>query len=193
MYPKSICVYCGSSNQVEQHFKDLARDVGKMLADHHIRLVYGGGKVGLMGIVADTVMQNGGEAIGIIPEHIVKKEIQNEDLTELHVVDSMHTRKQMMVDRSDAFLVLPGGIGTLEEMAEVMTWRQLTIHDKPIVIMNHKEYWTPYLTMLDNLIAHNFMRKGDRKLAAVVEKVDQILPALKKSREEQFEASSKWI
>ena len=190
---KSICVYCGSSINVDDDFKDAARTMGKILADNKIRLVYGGGKAGLMGIIADSVMQNGGEAIGIIPSHIKEREIQHTGLTELHVVESMHVRKQMMVDYSDAFVVLPGGVGTLDETCEIITWRQLGIHDMPIVIVNYKDYWTPFLTMIDHIIDQGFMREGDRKTFLKVDSVNDVIQALQSAPQESFDPSSKWI
>lgn len=190
---KSLCVYCGSSGNVDQTFRDAAKDMGVAMANAGIRLVYGGGHVGLMGIIADAVMDAGGEAIGIIPEHISSREVQHKGLTELHVVDTMHTRKQMMVDKSDAFLVLPGGIGTLDELCEIMTWRQLGIHDKPIIIANIKDYWTPFLTMIDHIITQGFMRTGDGNLVTVVKDLNDVLPALENAPAESFDPSSKWI
>ncbi len=190
---KSVCVYCGSSIQVDEDFKDAARAMGKILAENNIRLIYGGGKAGLMGIIADSVMDNGGEVIGIIPSHISDREIQHTALTELHIVESMHVRKQMMVDYSDAFVVLPGGIGTLDETCEIMTWRQLGIHDMPIIIANLKNYWTPFLSMVDNIVSEGFMREDDKKTFVVVDKVEDVLDALENAPKESFDPSSKWI
>lgn len=190
---KSICVYCGSSINVDEDFKTLAHDMGKILAEKNIRLVYGGGKAGLMGIIADSIMSHGGEAIGIIPSHISDREIQHKGLTELHIVDSMHTRKQMMVDYSDAFLVLPGGVGTLDETCEIMTWRQLGIHDKPIVVANVKDYWTPFLSMIDHIVDQGFMREDDKKIISIVDKLEDIMPAFENAPKETFDPSSKWI
>ena len=190
---KSLCVYCGSSGRVDEDFRTAARDMGKAMAENGVRLVYGGGHVGLMGIIADSVMANGGQVTGIIPHHIAGKEVAHTGLTDLHVVESMHVRKQMMVDHSDAFLVLPGGIGTLDEMCEIMTWRQLGIHDKPIVLANIKGYWTPFLRMIDHIVAAGFMRPGDDRLVRVVERLDDVLPTLEQSPEEAFDPTSKWI
>lgn len=190
---KSLCVYCGSSGNVDQAFRDAAKLMGQAMAEAGIRLVYGGGHVGLMGIIADAVIDAGGEAIGIIPEHISDREVQHKGLTELHVVDTMHTRKQMMVDYADAFLVLPGGIGTLDELCEVMTWRQLGIHDKPIVIANINDYWTPFISMIENIIANGFMRIGDINLIKIVEQLSDVLPAFENMPAESFDPSSKWI
>lgn len=190
---KSLCVYCGSSGNVDPDFREAAKTMGEAMASQGIQLVYGGGHVGLMGIIADAVMNSGGKAVGIIPEHISSREVQHKGLTELHVVDTMHVRKQMMVDRADAFLILPGGIGTLDELCEIMTWRQLGIHDKPIIIANIKNYWTPFLNMVDHIIEQGFMRGGDSRLVTVVEDLSDVLPALEQAPEEQFDPSSKWI
>lgn len=190
---KSLCVYCGSSGNVDDRFRAAATKMGQTMAENGIRLVYGGGKAGLMGLIADAVMSSGGEAIGIIPEHISSREIQHKGLTELHVVDTMHVRKQMMVDYADAFLILPGGIGTLDELCEIMTWRQLGIHDMPIVVANINDYWTPFLTMIDHIIGQGFMREGDSKILTIVDDLKDVLPALKNAPTEKFDPSSKWI
>ena len=137
----SVCVYCGSSSRVSDTYKDAAHQLGTLLGENGHQLVYGGGRVGLMGIVADATLAAGGSVVGIIPEHIQVLEVEHTGLTELLVVDSMHTRKRMMVDRSDAFVVLPGGLGTLDETFEILTWKQLRLHDKPIVVANIDGYW----------------------------------------------------
>lgn len=190
---KSLCVYCGSSANVSDIYKDAAAQMGKIMAEAGIRLVYGGGKAGTMGIIADSVMKHGGEVTGIIPSHIADREIQHKGLTELHVVDTMHVRKQMMVDYADAFLVLPGGIGTLDETCEIMTWRQLGIHDKPIIICNLNGYWTPFFNMIDKIVEEGYMREDDKRIAIVVKTIEDVLPALKQAPEESFDPSSKWI
>lgn len=190
---QNICVYCGSSSQVDEAYKQAAIDFGQAISSSGRGLVYGGGRVGLMGLIADSVMDSQGTAIGIIPEHIQSREIEHTDLTELHIVDSMHVRKQMMVDRSDAFVVLPGGIGTLDETCEIITWRQLGIHDKPIVICNLGGYWTPFVKMIEHIIGAGFMRKEDRNIFQVVERIEDIIPALENAPEESFDPSSKWI
>jgi uncharacterized protein (TIGR00730 family) len=189
----TVCVYLGSSNQCDDLYKKAAADFGQVLAKANLGLVYGGGRVGLMGILAESVMSSGGRAIGIIPEHISKREISHDGLSELHVVDSMHTRKQMMVTKSDAFVILPGGIGTLDELCEVMTWKQLGMHDKPIIVVNINNYWTPFISMIDNVIANKFMREGERTLITVVSTIEDVLPALDNASLEKFDPSSKWI
>lgn len=190
---QSICVYCGSSSRVDQKYKDAAVQYGTILGKEGKQLVYGGGRVGLMGLTADAVLDNGGKVVGIIPEHIQSREIEHTDLTELHIVDSMHERKQMMVDRSDAFVVLAGGIGTLDETCEIITWRQLGIHDKPIVIVNIDGYWTPFLKMVEHIIGAGFMRKEDGDTFIVVDRVEDIQAALEKAPQQSFDPSSKWI
>lgn len=190
---KSVCVYCGSSTHVDDAFKNAAKDLGELLAGAGIRVVFGGGHVGLMGIVSDTVMENGGEVIGIIPHHIAEKEVAHDGLSELHVVETMHERKQMMVDRSDAFIILPGGLGTMDEFFEIFTWWQLGLHDKPIIIVNVDGYWTPLLTLVDNLISHGFAREADREYLCVIDKVEETLTALAKAPREQISAKTKWI
>ncbi len=190
---KSVCVYCGSSANVDQSFKDAAKRLGETLAAEKMRLVFGGGHVGLMGIVSDAVMDNGGEVVGIIPEHIAEKEVAHSGLTELHVVETMHERKQMMVDRSDAFIIMPGGLGTMDEFFEIFTWWQLGLHDKPIVIVNINEYWTPLLALLDNIIGHGFARADDRKFLTVVDDVQDVVSALQRAPEEKIDPKTKWI
>lgn len=189
----TVCVYLGSSGRCDDLYKEASHKLGKLMADADMSLVYGGGRVGLMGILAESVMKHGGKVIGIIPEHISKREVSFEGITELHVVDSMHTRKQMMVNRSDAFVVMAGGIGTLDELCEVMTWKQLGIHDKPIIICNVGGYWTPFIDMIDNVINGKFMREEDRRLITVVDSVEAIIPTLTAAPSETFDPSSKWI
>ncbi len=176
--PKSVCVYCGSSSRVADLYKDTAHALGEGLARRDIQLVYGGGRVGLMGIVADAALGAGGSVVGIIPEHIQSAEVEHTGLTELLVVDSMHTRKRMMVERSDAFVVLPGGLGTMDEAFEVLTWKQLRLHDKPIVVVDVDGYWRPLLGLIDHMIAQGFAQTSHRALFTVVNEVDEVFDAL---------------
>ena len=171
----SICVYCGSSNLVDAKYQDAARRLGRILAENGIRLVYGGGRVGLMGICADAVLAHGGRALGIIPHHLDTQEVGHRGV-DLRVVPSMHVRKQMMFEESDAFAVLPGGIGTLDETFEIITWRQLGLHDKPIVIVNEAGYWDSFLSLLEHMIGAGFARPTIRKLYSVVGRVEDLLP-----------------
>lgn len=190
---KTLCVYLGSSARCDDIYKETARDFGRLMAAAGMGLVYGGGNVGLMGILANSVMDNGGRVIGIIPEHISSREIAHTRLTELHVVESMHVRKQMMVDRADGFVVLPGGIGTLDELCEIMTWKQLGIHDKPIVIANVNNYWAPFIQMIDHIIDAKFMREEDRRVTSIVKTIEEIIPAMTTAPSETFDPTSKWI
>ena len=175
---KSVCVYCGSSNSVDEKFKKTAYDAATKMAKLGLTLVYGGGRVGLMGIVADAGMEHETKVIGIIPEHIRAHEIQHTGLTELHVVPDMHTRKRMMVDRSDAFVILPGGLGTLDECFEILTWKKLGLHKKPIIIFNQDGYWDPLLALIDATIDAHFSTPADHNLFKTVSNVDELLQVL---------------
>lgn len=190
---KSVCVYCGSSNNVDKDFKDAAAALGKILAENGMSTVYGGGHVGLMGIVADTAITTGGKVIGIIPKHIADKEIAHTGLTQLHVVDSMHERKQMMVDRSDAFLILPGGLGTMDEFFEIFTWWQLGLHDKPIIIVNLKGYWTPLIKLVENIVTEGFAREADLNHMIIVDDVSDVPEALANAKSETVDPQTKWM
>lgn len=174
----SVCVYCGASSRVADVHKEAAHALGDGLARRGIRMVYGGGRVGLMGIAADAAIAAGGEVVGIIPEHIQSAEIEHTGLTELHVVDSMHTRKRMMVERSDAFVILPGGLGTLDEAFEILTWKQLQLHDKPIVIADVDGYWRPLLGLIDHMVAQGFARIDRSVLYRVADQIDGVFEAL---------------
>jgi len=190
---KSVCVYCGSSARVDDVYKQAAIALGKHIAGAGWSVVYGGGRVGLMGLVADSALSAGGSVIGIIPQHIQAREVQHTDLTELHVVDSMHIRKQMMVDRSDAFVILAGGLGTLDEFFELLTWKQLGLHDKPIVMVNINNYWTKMLDAISHIADEKFMREEDLKMFDVVQSIDQVANTLEKAPHERFDPSTKWI
>ncbi len=190
---KSVCVYCGSSARVDQVYKDCAVAMGKMLAENGWGLVYGGGRVGLMGLTADAALAGGANVIGIIPTHIQAREVEHHDITELHVVDTMHTRKQMMVDRSDAFVILPGGLGTLDEFFELLTWKQLGLHDKPVVMVNINGYWTKMIAAIQHIADVGFMRREDFGMFHVVEKIEDVAAVIKNAPHERFDPSTKWI
>ncbi|WP_431858596.1 TIGR00730 family Rossman fold protein [Azospirillum sp.] len=191
--PNSVCVYCGSSSRVADVHKAAAHALGAGLAERGIRLVYGGGRVGLMGILADAAIAGHGEVVGIIPEHIKVMEVEHTGLAELHVVDSMHTRKRMMVERSDAFIVLPGGMGTLDEAFEVLTWKQLRLHDKPVVIVDVEGYWAPLLALIENMVEEGFCREEHRRLFTVVNRVEDVFAALERAPEPSVPAETKWL
>lgn len=155
-----------------------AARLGTLLGERGIRVVFGGGQVGLMGILADAAMAAGGTVFGVIPNHLDEIEIGHPNVTELRVVDNMHTRKELMFRESDAFAILPGGLGTMDETFEILTWRQLGLHDKPIIIVNEGAYWTPLLHLFDHISANGFARDGLSDLYRVVESVEAILPAI---------------
>lgn len=175
---------------VDTAYSDAARKLGLELGHNGIQLIYGGGHVGLMGIAADATLEAGGKVIGIIPAHLHDIEVSHENLTELHVVDSMHTRKMMMFDRSDAFVVLPGGLGTLDETFEMITWRQLGLHDKPIILVNYKDYWKPFLDLIDHMIAAGFVEPAAKGFFQVVEHLEDVLPALKLTPDAKIKADT---
>ena len=189
---KAICVFTGSSPNVSEIFKIAAHDTGAAIARSNRTLVYGGGRVGLMGLCADAALAGGGRVVGVIPYHLEQMEVEHKGLTELHVVDSMHTRKNMMVELSDAFVVLPGGFGTLDETFEVITWKQLGIHNKPIIIVNIDGYWDAMLTMVQHAIDVGFASKSHTRLFTVVASVDQILKAIDVAPANTVEPQSKW-
>lgn len=174
----SVCVYCGSGKGQNPAYAIAARKFGHALANAGIRLVYGGGSLGLMGEVAKAALGAGGKVTGIIPEFLGAKEKMLQDVDELIVVGDMHARKKLMFERSDAFVALPGGIGTLEELVEQLTWSQLGQHTKPIVVANIEGFWTPFLQLLTHMKGETFIRAGLDVRFAVVDKAENILPAI---------------
>lgn len=152
-----ICVFSGSNTGKRQEYQQAARDLGQELIARGLGLVYGGASVGLMGVIADTVLAGGGEVIGVIPRALFRREVAHEHLTALHEVDSMHERKALMADLSDGFIALPGGFGTFDELFEITTWAQLGLHTKPIGLLNVAGYFTPLLTMVDHAVTEGFI------------------------------------
>jgi len=187
---KRICVFCGSSAGSKPEYRACAQQLGAELTRRKIGLVYGGGNVGLMGAIADSVLEAGGEAIGVIPEHLMSREIGHNRLTKLHIVRSMHERKALMSDLSDAFIALPGGFGTLEEFCEVLTWSQLGLHAKPCGIVNVLGYYTPLLAMLDHAVQERFLKPQSRALVLARDKPAELLQALEDWRPVHVE---KWL
>jgi uncharacterized protein (TIGR00730 family) len=184
---KSLCVFCGSSAGTDPRHREAATRLGAGLAAAGVRLVYGGGHLGLMGALAEAVMAGGGQVIGIIPEHLTRVEKAYLDITELHVVDSMHTRKRMMFDQADAFVVLPGGMGTMDETFEILTWKQLRLHNKPIVIVNQFGYWQNWLALAESIVADGFAHPETARLYNVVDDVDSVLAAAQAGLEHAVE------
>ncbi|MDQ7246280.1 LOG family protein [Dongia sedimenti] len=175
---RSLCVYCGSARGRSPRYVAAARELGEAMAERRIRLVYGGARIGMMGEVADAVMKNGGQVIGVIPEHLQTSEVGHSGITELKVVESMHVRKKLMFDLSDGFAVLPGGYGTLDELFEIITWRMLKLHDKPVVVLNIDGYWNAFEALIDQLIAEGFARPDSRQFFSVVNSVGRMFDLL---------------
>jgi hypothetical protein len=170
-----ICVYCGSSFGNQPIYAETAKAMGAAIAQRGLELVYGGGKVGLMGTVADAALASGGSVIGIMPKFLVDKEIAHRGLTELRVVDTMHARKEMLIRLSDAMITLPGGWGTYDELAEAITWAQLGLHSKPIGLLNVAGFYDPLIAVMDNAIAAGFVRPVHRDLLIVEDDVERML------------------
>ena len=174
----SICVYCGSRPGAQPGYSNTAQRLGQEIAKRGMRLVFGGGQVGLMGVVADAALAAGGEVVGVIPKHLENWEVGHHGLSELHVVGSMHERKQMMFELSDGFIALPGGIGTLDETFEILTWRQLRVHDKPLVILDDHGFWRPLRGMLDAIVQGGFADQGISDYFSFVTNIDGVFDAL---------------
>ena len=174
----SLCVYCGSRPGADPHYAQAARDVGAWIGRHGGQLVYGGGQNGLMGIVADATTAAGGSVVGIIPQFMVEREWARPSCDELHIVSTMHERKQMMVDRADAFVALPGGIGTFEEFFEAWTWRQLGYHNKPVGLLNLGGYYNDLLKFLQSSVSQGFMQQNHLQLITHHTSVSPLLSAL---------------
>jgi uncharacterized protein (TIGR00730 family) len=181
----SVCVYCGSAAGSDPAFAQAAIAVGRAIAEAGVRLVYGGGDVGLMGIVARAVLDHGGSVTGIIPAFLKERENMILDAQETIVVPDMHTRKQMMFERADAFIALPGGVGTLEELVEQLTWAQLGRHDKPILVLNTADFWKPLLVLMAHMRQFGFIRPGAEVHYLVAERPEDVMPMLISARAHQ--------
>jgi uncharacterized protein (TIGR00730 family) len=178
---KSICVYCGSGPGTNPAFVHAAREFGRILAENKIRLVYGGGSVGLMGALAMSVVDHGGIVTGIIPDFLTEREFMFQGAQEMIVTRDMHERKRLMFERADAFVALPGGIGTLEEMVEQMTWAQLGRHKKPILLANIESFWEPLCALIEHMRTMQFIRAGLTINLLVADRVEDILPKLQEA------------
>lgn len=177
----SLAVFCGSRLGGDPGHRAAAIDLGRRMARRNVRLVYGGGSIGLMGILADTVLAAGGEVIGVIPDFLCKYEVGHRRLTKLIVTESMHDRKRRMFEMADAFAILPGGLGTLDETLEIVTWKQLRLHDKPIVILNVNGYWAGLAALIAGVIAGGFAHPAVAELMTVVERPEDIFDAIAKA------------
>jgi uncharacterized protein (TIGR00730 family) len=172
---ETVCVFCASADGARPEYRAVATEVGSTLAKRGIGLVYGGASVGLMGAVAEATLAGGGKVIGVIPHVLVDKEITQNGCTELHVVDTMHARKALMGERSDAFLILPGGFGTFEELFEVLTWQVLQLHQKPICLLNVAGFYDGLLAFLDHCVVEGVLKTKAREIVLVAETVDDAL------------------
>jgi uncharacterized protein (TIGR00730 family) len=175
---KRICVFCGSSLGARPAYRDAAQRLGELLAERRIGVVFGGGAIGLMGVLADAALSKGGEVIGVIPESLVRREIGHRGVTQQHVVETMHQRKARMADLSDAFIALPGGYGTLEELCEAITWSQLGIQQKPCGLLNIEKYWDGLLAVLDHAVDEGFVRPENSRLVLVAQTPERMLERL---------------
>jgi hypothetical protein len=187
---RRVCVFCGSSLGSNPAYADAARRLGEAVARRRLGLVYGGGSVGLMGVVADAALAAGGEVVGVIPGALERRELAHRGLTRLHVVGSMHERKARMAELSDAFVALPGGLGTLEELAEVLTWAQLGLHRKLCALLDAGGYWRPLTAFLDHAVAERFVRPEHRAMLLVEEDPEALLDRLSRFRPP---AVQRWI
>lgn len=189
---KNILIYCGSSAGHNEVYKNTATLVGETFANQGLTLIYGGGSVGLMGTVADAILANGGEAIGVIPSFMETWEVQHKGLTECIVTDTMHTRKQLMAEKSDAVIALPGGWGTLDELFEILTWRQLGLHKMPIGILNTNGFYDDLLVMLKKMVSEGFVKEANLEMLIVDDNIELLLEKLRNDVSEG-ELVGKWI
>jgi len=164
---RAICVFCGASAGNRPAYAEAARSLAAMLAERDLTLIYGGGSIGVMGVLADAMLAGGGRVIGVLPEHLSRREVAHAGVTEMHIVGSMHERKALMARRADAFIALPGGLGTLEELFEVLTWSQLGLHSKPCALLNVDDYYDPLIAFLDGAVARGFVRPRHREMLLI--------------------------
>lgn len=177
---RRVCVFCGSNEGADPAFREAAARLGRELAARQVGLVFGGGRVGLMGVIADAVLAAGGEAIGVIPHALERKEVAHGGLTKLHVVGTMHERKALMEKLSDAFIAMPGGFGTLDELCEILTWRQLSIHDKPTGLLNASGFFDGFVSFVDHSVAQGFIKPEHRAMLRVAAEPSALLDSLRR-------------
>ena len=187
---RAVCVFCGSSTPSDARYAAAAGELGALLAKRGVDLVYGGGRVGLMGVLADACLARGGRVVGVIPVGLFSREVGHTGITELHEVKSMHDRKQLMYDLSDAFIALPGGLGTLEELAEVTTWSQLGLHQKPVTLLDVDGFWEPLVNQLDRMVSVGLLKQTNRDLVHRTESAEDALSILATHEPRYVE---KWI
>lgn len=175
---RNVAVFCASADGAKPAYRNDAEALGRELAARHIGLIYGGAKVGLMRTVAEAALSAGGHVVGVIPEVLVDLEVAHDQLSELHITSTMHTRKALMGKRSDAFLILPGGYGTMEELFEVLAWQTLKLHDKPIILLNTEGFYNPMLTFLDHCVIEGVLKAKNRSILLVADSVPQVFTLL---------------
>jgi len=174
----NLCVFCGASSGFHPSFAEAAKELGKAIAENSHSLVYGGGNIGLMGILADSVLEHKGEVVGVIPDFLLQREVGHRGISRLEVVSSMHDRKKRMADLSDAFIALPGGWGTLDELAEILTWKQLGLIHQPVALLNLNSFFDPLITQMRNMVQAGFLRSENLDLLIVENTIDRVLLAI---------------
>lgn len=177
---KYLCVYCGGSDRADPQYYRAAKDFGKLIATNGFNMVYGGGRLGLMGCVSKAVIENGGNVIGITTQQLKEREGFQDGLSQIHIVDTMHIRKQQMAAKADAFFILPGGFGTLDEFFEIFTWRQLNLHQKPIILLNISGYWDPLVSLFYHIIDSNFAHNEHKQFLHIEDSLDSAIATAKK-------------
>ncbi len=185
----SLCVYCGSSDRADPSHRERAARLGREAARRGVRIIFGGGRVGLMGVLADAALSAGGEAVGIIPTHLQAREVGHTALTRMEVVDSMHSRKARMCALSDAFCILPGGLGTLDETFEIVTWKQLGLHDKPVVLVNVGGYWDRLLDLIAHQVEAGYVQPRHTGLFTTVSGVDEVFDAIARTPDPRMDGA----
>jgi uncharacterized protein (TIGR00730 family) len=189
----SVAVYCSASANIDEEYLNQGKILAKHIVKHGMRLVYGGGHVGLMGAVADGVMAEGGEVFGVTTKHLDQYEVGHQGVTELKIVDDMHARKNMMFEEADGFIIMPGGFGTLEELFEVLTWKQIGLHDKPIVLVNINGFWDPLKKLMKSIVDKKFASSGDDEIYHFVDDIEKAVSQLVEMPRVKINPSKKWI
>ncbi|WP_193188156.1 LOG family protein [Nisaea sediminum] len=190
---KSICVFCGSSGKVDQAYRDAATKFGTLIGERGYNLVYGGGRVGLMGLTADAALAAGAAVTGVIPKFLEDYEVGHQGLNELIITDNMHDRKRIMYEKADAFVILPGGLGTMDETFEVITWTQLGLSKKPVVLANVNGFWDPLVALVDHFVATNFAKPENRNFIQVADTLEGVFPFVTEAPVTHGKVESKWV
>ncbi|MGX7690129.1 LOG family protein [Flectobacillus roseus] len=189
---KNILVYCGASVGFDEIYKNTAIAAGKLLVEKNKTLVYGAGSVGIMGIIADAVLENGGEVIGVIPSFMEKFEVQHKGLTQIHIVETMHQRKQLMAEISDAVIALPGGWGTLDELFEILTWKQLGLHQMPVGLLNVNGFYDPLIEMIHKMVKEGFLKQTNLDMLMIDDNLESLLNRMEQAEYPDFPVG-KWV